>query len=69
MAHGNPTTDYQQALQGGLGPPHQRDAAAFYKDATLFVTGMTGFVGKVVVWKLLADLRDIKRIYVLIRWV
>ena len=43
---GQVTYDYQALHSGGLGPPHSRNAREYYKDATLFVTGMTGFVGK-----------------------
>ncbi|GMS93363.1 hypothetical protein PENTCL1PPCAC_15538, partial [Pristionchus entomophagus] len=38
-----------------------------YKDRTLFITGASGFVGKVMVEKILYSLPGIKRIYILIR--
>jgi 1-acyl-sn-glycerol-3-phosphate acyltransferase len=39
----------------------------FYKNKTLFVTGATGFLGKVLLEKLLRSLPNIKQIYVLVR--
>ncbi|CAI2369551.1 unnamed protein product [Moneuplotes crassus] len=38
-----------------------------YKDKTLFVTGSTGFLGKVVLEKLLFVCRDVRKIYLLVR--
>ncbi|KAK5638969.1 hypothetical protein RI129_013264 [Pyrocoelia pectoralis] len=39
----------------------------FYKDATVFITGATGFLGKLLLEKLLRRCRGIKRIYILVR--
>ena len=39
----------------------------FYKDKTIFITGTTGFVGKVVLEKILRTLSDFKRIYIMVR--
>ncbi|XP_036340660.1 putative fatty acyl-CoA reductase CG5065 [Rhagoletis pomonella] len=43
------------------------DAKDFYKDAVIFVTGATGFVGKTLLEKLLWSFPQIARIYMLIR--
>ena len=39
----------------------------FYKDKTIFLTGTTGFVGKVVLEKLLRSMSSLKRIYLMVR--
>ena len=39
----------------------------FFKDKTIFLTGTTGFVGKVVLEKFMRSLPDFKRIYVMVR--
>ncbi|KAF4530066.1 hypothetical protein B566_EDAN018299, partial [Ephemera danica] len=39
----------------------------FYSDKSIFLTGATGFMGKVVIEKLLRTCPDIRAIYVLIR--
>jgi len=39
----------------------------FYRDKVLLVTGCTGFVGKVVLEKILRSLPDVKRIYITVR--
>lgn len=39
----------------------------FYKGKSLFLTGGTGFVGKVIVEKLLRSCPDVKNVYLLIR--
>lgn len=39
----------------------------FFKGKTLFLSGTTGFVGKVVLEKILRSLSDIKRIYIMVR--
>ena len=39
----------------------------FFQNKTVLITGATGFLGKPVVAKILADLPDIKRIYLLVR--
>jgi alcohol-forming fatty acyl-CoA reductase len=39
----------------------------FYKDKTIFITGTTGFVGKVVLEKIMRSLGDFKRIYLMVR--
>lgn len=38
-----------------------------YKDQTILIFGATGFIGKVVIEKLLRSCSDIKVIYILIR--
>lgn len=39
----------------------------FYKGRSVFITGATGFMGKVLVEKLLRSCPDIERIYLLMR--
>jgi fatty acyl-CoA reductase len=39
----------------------------FYKGKTILLSGTTGFVGKVILEKILRSLADVKRIYVMIR--
>jgi fatty acyl-CoA reductase len=39
----------------------------FFKDKTIFITGTTGFVGKVVLEKILRSCPDFKRIYIMVR--
>ena len=41
--------------------------AEFYRDRSVFITGGTGFLGKVLVEKLLRSSPDIKTIYLLMR--
>ena len=43
------------------------EVSKFFKGKSVFITGGTGFVGKVLVWKLLSACPDIKSIYLLIR--
>jgi len=43
------------------------EIAEFFKDRSVFVTGSTGLMGKVLVWKLLKSCPGINAIYVLIR--
>lgn len=39
----------------------------FYKDSTVFITGATGYLGKLILEKLLRCCPDLKHIYVLLR--
>jgi long-chain acyl-CoA synthetase len=39
----------------------------FFRNKTILITGATGFLGKPVVAKILADLPDIRRVYLLVR--
>ena len=43
------------------------EIASFYKNKGIFVTGATGFLGKVLLEKLLRSCSDLKMIYVLVR--
>jgi len=43
------------------------DIENFYKGKTLFITGTTGFVGKVILEKILRSLSSIKRVYIMVR--
>jgi fatty acyl-CoA reductase len=39
----------------------------FYKEQTIFLTGGTGFLGKILIEKLLRQCWDLNKIYVLVR--
>jgi thioester reductase-like protein len=39
----------------------------FYRNKSIFITGATGFLGKVLIEKLLRSCYDLKKIYVLVR--
>ena len=39
----------------------------FYKDKTIFITGASGFMGKVLIEKLLFSCSDLKEIIILMR--
>lgn len=54
------TIDTGPVLEGAL------NVAEFYRDATVLVTGGTGFIGKVLVEKLLRCF-EVKKIFLLIR--
>lgn len=41
--------------------------AEYYTNKTIFITGSTGFMGKVLIEKLLRDCPGIKKIYMLMR--
>jgi len=40
---------------------------SFYKDKTIFITGASGFMGKVLLEKLLFSCSNLNKIYILIR--
>ena len=49
-------------------PQHQPSLISeFYRDRCIFITGATGFLGKVLIEKLLRSCPKIKAIYVLLR--
>lgn len=43
------------------------DIAEYYKNKTIFITGATGFIGKVLIEKLLRSCTQLNTIYVLVR--
>lgn len=43
------------------------DIQRFYKDSTIFLTGATGYLGKLILEKLLRSCPDLKHIYILLR--
>jgi len=54
-------------LQHSLHSTSLSNISEFYRDRSIFVTGATGFMGKVLVEKLLRSCPDIKTIYLLMR--
>lgn len=50
-----------------LSSNHSSEIVNYYKDKTIFITGATGFLGKVLIEKLLRSCYDIKKIYILVR--
>ena len=46
--------------------PETSQVKEFYKGKTVFVTGTTGFVGKVLLEKIIRS-TDVKRIYLMVR--
>lgn len=46
---------------------NEKSIEKFYDDAEVFITGGSGFIGKVLIEKLLRSCRGIKAIYLLIR--
>lgn len=62
MANSSSTSGYEVSQQGQ--PPLMQD---FYDGRSVFITGGTGFVGKVLIEKLLYSFPDIGTIYVLMR--
>ncbi|XP_054720630.1 putative fatty acyl-CoA reductase CG5065 [Uloborus diversus] len=59
--------------EGYMSPPPFEDededsqVAEFYRGRSIFITGVTGFLGKVLLEKLLRACRSVKTIYVLLR--
>ncbi|UYV79097.1 hypothetical protein LAZ67_17001123 [Cordylochernes scorpioides] len=52
---------------GAVGSPVDSPIGDFYRDRCIFITGATGFLGKVLLEKLLRSCSGIKTIYVLLR--
>ncbi len=46
---------------------HSSEIINFYKNKTIFITGATGFLGKVLIEKLLRSCYNLNKIYVLVR--
>lgn len=44
-----------------------KSVSDFFKDQKLLITGATGFMGKVLIWKLLYSCPEVDTIYVLLR--
>lgn len=43
------------------------EIAKYFADKSIFITGATGFLGKVLIEKLLRSCPEVKKIYVLVR--
>lgn len=46
---------------------HSSEIINYYKNKTIFITGATGFLGKVLIEKLLRSCYNLNKIYVLVR--
>lgn len=57
----------EQVASSNINNNTEKLLSHFYKGKEVFLTGATGFVGKVCLIKLLTDLRDVKRIYIVMR--
>lgn len=67
-----PEEDYER--EGGditasdmILPEEDSDILEFYKDSTIFITGATGFLGKLCMEKLLRTCPSLNKIYILVR--
>lgn len=47
--------------------PRAGEVASFYTDKSIFLTGATGLLGKVVLEKILRSLPHVRQIFVLVR--
>lgn len=56
-----------ESEQSSISGPSQSQIASYYKGKSILVTGATGFLGKVLIEKLLRSCSDLKTIYVLVR--
>jgi len=43
------------------------DIPGFYRDKVVLLTGVTGFIGKCILWKLMKSCPDVKKIYLMVR--
>ena len=50
-----------------MGSKHKADISEYYRKKNIFLTGVTGFIGKAVIEKLIRSCPDIGNIYCLIR--
>ncbi|EZA59252.1 hypothetical protein DMN91_008153 [Ooceraea biroi] len=50
-----------------MGKSNLSEIQSFYKDKTIFITGASGFMGKVLLEKLLYSCSDLDKIYILLR--
>lgn len=58
---------HQEALKESDGVAGGSRIVEFYRNRSVFITGGSGFIGKVLIEKLLRTCPDLKRIYVLVR--
>jgi hypothetical protein len=54
-------------FQGGMMDKSVSEISAFYKGKVIFITGASGFMGKVLLEKLLYRCSDLDKIYILLR--
>ena len=58
---GSASVDYDSDLKGSL------NVTEFYSGKTVFITGCTGFLAKVILEKLFRTCHDVGKIYIMVR--
>lgn len=67
MSENNDNKDCKSSSNDCNNEDHKMSVSDFYKDQCIFMTGASGFLGKVILEKLLRDCPTISKIYVLLR--
>ena len=59
--------DNRESMMSGQQQLPSSEIVNFYRNKSIFITGATGFLGKVLIEKLLRTCHDLNKIYVLVR--